>query len=351
MNALESPETTTYAAQVRAALADLPAEEIEELTGGLEADLAESWADSGGVPLIDPVTYAAELRQAAGLPIGQRRPGAWSRTITKWGNRWTAWVSAFRNVPGGAVIVDYVVALRPAWWFLRAWLAYQVLIGYTVVGRPELIPGGPVKLLALLALVAGSVWLGMQKLNGFFKGLVILGNIFAIFMLFAVSSSLRFEVQHVETVYEQGDLTGVYLNGDEVTNLFGYDADGNLINQLQLFDQNGNPVETSVDGGNGCLTWVLEPSRYETDNADCEQPGVWVPTQLETGTKAWNVFPMQIAESDPSDWDLPRPDAIPMDAKPPFVKVPALDKPIETAEDSGKPVKNKSKPSKNPADR
>ena len=47
MNTSIISETAAYAAQVRAALADLPNDEVEELTEGLEADLAESWVEHG----------------------------------------------------------------------------------------------------------------------------------------------------------------------------------------------------------------------------------------------------------------------------------------------------------------
>ncbi len=57
---------------VRAWLADLPADEVEDLTAGMEADLAERAAESGGgtlgALLGEPEAYAAELRSAAGLP-------------------------------------------------------------------------------------------------------------------------------------------------------------------------------------------------------------------------------------------------------------------------------------------
>ncbi|GAA3618916.1 hypothetical protein GCM10022223_39650 [Kineosporia mesophila] len=60
-----------YLAAVRTALADLPADEVDELTGGLEADLAESLAENGSPVEVfgPPEAYAAELRSAgAGGP-------------------------------------------------------------------------------------------------------------------------------------------------------------------------------------------------------------------------------------------------------------------------------------------
>ena len=68
-----------YVERVRAALADLPPEDLDELTGGLEADLREQAGElPPGTDLAAafgaPTAYAAELRAAAGLP-GPTGPG------------------------------------------------------------------------------------------------------------------------------------------------------------------------------------------------------------------------------------------------------------------------------------
>ena len=64
-------DVRAYVRAVRAWLGDLPADEVEDLTAGMEADLAERAAESGGPLgglLGQPEAYAAELRSAAGLP-------------------------------------------------------------------------------------------------------------------------------------------------------------------------------------------------------------------------------------------------------------------------------------------
>ena len=67
-----------YVERVRAALADLPPEDLDELTGGLEADLREQAGELPPGPDLAaafgaPTAYA-ELRAAAGLP-GPTGPG------------------------------------------------------------------------------------------------------------------------------------------------------------------------------------------------------------------------------------------------------------------------------------
>ena len=67
-----------YVREVRAELADLPIEDVDDLTGGMEADLTELAAECGGDlagRLGSPQLYAAELRSAAGLPEPAARSG------------------------------------------------------------------------------------------------------------------------------------------------------------------------------------------------------------------------------------------------------------------------------------
>ncbi len=66
-------EVDAFVAEVERRLADLTAEERDELVGGLRADLADRLADHDGPEppeqvLGDPASYAAELRAAAGFP-------------------------------------------------------------------------------------------------------------------------------------------------------------------------------------------------------------------------------------------------------------------------------------------
>ena len=70
----EVPEMVrAFVARVRERLSDLPAEELQDLTEGLEADLTDLVAERGGGTLGDPDEYAQELRSAAGLEPAPRR--------------------------------------------------------------------------------------------------------------------------------------------------------------------------------------------------------------------------------------------------------------------------------------
>jgi len=307
-------EIASFAAGVRAALADLPQEEVEELTEGLEADLAEAFREDLARELGDPAVYAAELRAAAGLPApvadGETRAGLVASgidTVRAFGRDVRAFVA---DHPGLAKVVAFVVSLRPAWWLVRAWAAWVCLDA--VVGF-----GG---LLLLVALAAGSVWLGLRTWPGWFSGVIVVGNVVAAVVVLGMAASFPASLSsgYADESFDYAeDLTGVYLDGQQVTNIFAYDAAGQPLSDVQLFDQDGNPLATSVDGGNGCL------------DADCLTNGLWLPMQLVTGQDVFNVFPMTMVEA---RWDehgnlVPVSGARPTERVAPFLQVPALQPP------------------------
>lgn len=328
MNATTLPtEIIAFAAAVRAALADLPADEVEELTDGLEADLAEAYAEDLARELPDPTAYASELRGAAGLPTPTPRRGRVASIAARLSETGADVRRRARSHPASAAVWDFLVTLRPAWWIIRAWAAFQcfgVLLGFA----GDLLPGSVVQWALMLGLAAGSVFLGQGTWPRWGHGLIVAGNVFAVFVLLLALPQVptRADVwqgQETDGYYDGGgyypddnDGTGVYLDGNEVTNIFAYNARGQALHGVQLFDQDGNPLTTSVPGGNGCLV------TGEWD--ECATPGAWVPTQLETGATAWNVYPMKMAESSFDDPMTPVPGAVAQDRPAPFLKVPAL---------------------------
>lgn len=321
-----TPEIVTFAQGVRAALADLPADEVDDLTEGLEADLAEAYAEDLQRELPDPAAYAAELRLAAGLPVRSKtKQGLLSGLGDGMRDTKRDIGIAIRRNPALAGIADFLVTLRPAWWLVRAWVAYEViaLLGGT---RDSVVPTEFVLWMVLAAFVVVSVQWGRGRWR--FRGLgpiIVVGNVVAAVLLIPMISAAEShsgEVYYTDS-YEEPDLTGLYLNGQPVTNLFGYGADGKLLESFQVFDQDGKPVTTSVPGGNGCL------------DPDCNETGFWTPSYLETGQTAWNVFPMRMVGmifNEQTGMDEPDPAAKAQDREPPFVKVPAVTPTAKDAE-------------------
>jgi len=342
-------QITAFAADVRAALADLPADEVDELTDGLEADLAEAYAEDLARELPDPVSYAAELRGAAGLPTPQPRRGRIASIGAQVAGIGADLRRSLRANPATAAGLDFLATLRPAWWIARAWAAFQCF-GAFFGFEGDLLPADLVQWVLLLVLIAGSVFLGRRTWPAWGRVLIGVGNVIAVVtLLFALPevpthADLGYAWDNADSAYdsgmdymESGDGTGVYLNGNEVTNIFAYDARGRALTGVQLFDQDGKPLTTSVPGGNGCLEKAAE-----TD--ECTTPGAWMPTVLETGAQAWNVFPMKMAESSFEDPTKPIADAVAQDRPAPFLKVPALFSAVQQDAEAATDAKDVKKP-------
>lgn len=330
MNATTVPtQIAAFAKAVRAALSDLPADEVEELTEGLEADLTEAFSEDLRRELPDPAAYADELRIAAGLPMSQPARGRLHdvadsvRDLARDLNR------SLRSNPAVAAMLDFAVSLRPAWWIVRGWAAYQC-VGAVGGFEGDLLPNSPLLWMILAILVAGSVAVGLRRWPAWVRALIALGNAVAVI---ATVAGLTQVPTHDDVALAWNDADGYYQGyesgfgvtngGMEVTNIFAYDSQGKPLNGVQLFDQDGQPIQTSTPGGNGCLA-VAQEDGYCT-------PGAWVPTTLETGASVWNVYPMKMAESSDEDPTTPIAGAVPQDRPAPFLKVSALMSAIEKA--------------------
>ena len=116
------PDVLEYLHAVRATLADLPAEERDELMVDVESALFEA-AEESERPLAarlgPPEEFAADLRAAAGLQASQAPAPPASR---------------LRDVFAAVLEHPRVVAVRriggelaPIWWFARGFIAFALL--------------------------------------------------------------------------------------------------------------------------------------------------------------------------------------------------------------------------------
>jgi hypothetical protein len=146
-----SPEIARFASDVRRALAHLPADQIAELTGDLEANVTASVADGSPIPDVD--AYVAELLSAAGLGLPSPVPHNNKKTF----------------VEAVAVLRRAVRGLEPMWWLLRAFL-FVVIIGELTTNFD--VSSAGTRYIA----VAGSQWLGIFLLGASIVGSVWWGR-------------------------------------------------------------------------------------------------------------------------------------------------------------------------------
>jgi hypothetical protein len=284
--------TSEFAAAVRAALSDLPPDELDELTDGLEADLAER-AEESGLDLGDPEAYAEELRAAAGYPprsakahVG-RDLGTSLRSFPADAAR--EWKALVARHPAVKAVVDFFVSLRPVWWVLRALVLHVMLASF--VGFSGL---------AAWPIAVGLIILSVQLGRG-----RMLGRAWVRWVLRAVSAVAVIATPFVlawgvstwnngqnamyyndYVTYDYG--TALNQNGKQIDNIFAYDAEGNPVDHVQLFDQDGQPLNITSDT---TQQWW-----------DAQDGSMLVPNDDVPGRAGWNVFPLAHV-NDWSDYD------------------------------------------------
>ncbi len=232
-----TPEIVAFAQGVRAALADLPAEEVDDLTEGLEADLAEAYAEDLQRELPDPSAYATELRAAAGLPMRTKaKTGVLAGLAASWHDTRADVAVAIRRNPALASAVDFLGELRPAWWIVRAWLAAWLVASFFGNERGYGMAGTWWLVFAAFAVI--SVQWGRGRWHGpAVPALIVVGNVIAVVALLPVmaaaddggSGSGDFDQgfqSGVDATVNDPSLKGLAFNGHLLENIYAYDAQG-----------------------------------------------------------------------------------------------------------------------------
>jgi hypothetical protein len=244
MNGVDA-QIDRYLAQVSGALADLPADVREELIEDLPAHFAEVLAeDSGSLEerLGPPETYAAELLAAAGID----RPDAAARRFDIRNSELVRWLRLADRKVGELIgyerSSDFVALLRPAWWILRGWVVGMLLLGM-LAGDPGPLPdvGGNAVFgwLFVLPFVVLSVRLGplLHKMPVQFRPFVVVLGVAAA-LLIGVNAVMYDEGYHFQ---RSGSNSG-YDRYGHITDVFPVDKYGNPLTEVQLYDQDGNPI-------------------------------------------------------------------------------------------------------------
>ncbi|MGV8978146.1 MAG: hypothetical protein ACOH17_08890 [Cellulomonas sp.] len=319
-------DVASYAAAVRRQLVGLSSEQVEDLTDGLEADLGDALADPLGIPqgvgdkadltvrFGSPTAYAQELRAAAGLPDAgapvPRRPvrrlltapvRAADRTVHDSLDR-------LRERQWWPPVEEFLATLAPAVWLLRGGLVARVV---SVVLRVMVPDGGagsrwlPSTILDWLLLVGFCVvsvqwgrgrwqrgrWSRRARVAATTVAVVAALPVFATAVAHdARPAGAATEYQTVYTPQEPQD--GVVVGGMTVSNLFAYDAAGNPIDDVQIFDDRGRPVRTMTGAAND--EWSLP---------GVAEPWSFVSAQTADGRQLWNVYPLLGGPSTSFEWN------------------------------------------------
>jgi hypothetical protein len=235
-------EAAAYLEALRAELADLPAEEREDLLADVEASLAEN-PDAVVARLGSPRDFALELRAAAGLEGGAAAPGN-GATL----ERAVAILRTLAASPRTAALRRLLDRLAPIGWAVRGYVlvaAFALAIGADFSTSEPEVPhfgSGAVGLLIVLAAIAGSVWAGLHA----GRRVAVVANVVAVVAAVAVVAHLAgrpaggpTQVLVVQTEQPQGLL----YDGVAVRNLYPYGRDGRLLHDVLLYDEHGRPID------------------------------------------------------------------------------------------------------------
>jgi hypothetical protein len=295
------PEIADFVSAVRGELDDLSPDEVTELTGGLEADLTDALAEAGSAPAElygDPGEYARELRAAAGLPPRgaggvQRAAGPGFAESVEQGfvvparERYEKALHRLDAQPWWPGVRDFLVVLRPAWWVLRAWIVVESLFMMLNVGDSA-VRGGFGGLVILLAAMVASVQAGRHTPLPvtWHRVTVAAFNLIAVLLLLPMMFASFGDSSPDYYGGEYEPSAGLNTGGEQVVNVFPYDAEGRPLTGVQLYDQNGRPLETS------------EESRTIYDESDGSEIRL-VPGSPPGMAPRWNAFPLQQDSLDP----------------------------------------------------
>lgn len=239
-------EIDYYYERVAAALADLPAETREELLDDLPAHFAEVIAEQGG-PLIErlgpPATYAAELRAAAGLDADPA-PAAKDRApIVIYYERLRAALPDLDRRAGQVIgyprATEFLRLLRPAWWIARAVCIVVLVFAADIVPTDRF--DDPLGWLLLAVAIVVSVRIGatgrprMPRWVGFtVTAVAVVGALFLVTntdgLLYRFSGDYSPQSSYFPPAW-QG-----------VSDVYPVDEHGRPLDNVTLYDQDGNPI-------------------------------------------------------------------------------------------------------------
>ncbi|MEZ2370512.1 hypothetical protein [Arthrobacter sp. RCC_34] len=272
-----------YAAAVRRELGDLPKQDVDELTEGLDADLLEQFRESGTAPSESPVSYAAELRTSAGLaPRTESRSGAARGLTAIYRETVTKLRLAADRYPLLRATCDFLVLLRPLWWVVRAWTVYQIIASAWGSGVPRFVfPHGPLTWAFFILCVVLSVSWSTRvlrpghwpaRLRTITNVVTVIASLLTVPMAISVANSTEEYTGYIPaggscTLYD-----GVCHNGSVVGPFFVYGPDGTRLENVRFFTTDGSSIPI--------------------DLAPAEEPGPWgVAPRTTSGASAPGTSP------------------------------------------------------------
>ena len=313
-----------YLAGMRAALDDLPPNEVAEIMEDVEAHIAELSTELQENETIEqrlgsPEQYAQELRQAAGYPprterlpvttksgwLTRPRAAAWGLVVATGvtllagavvlrepgilllpavilvlslalvhdrgpaqqeimslpeTRRIQQWLASEEGTPAERALT-YLKSLQPAWWLVRAGL---LGLGAVLLAGRDLLGFLAVAAIAVISVFAGP----RAKVDRRWLWFSLPASALAVGLLFQVVDATASNLGY--NASRQSYPTPIV---ESYENIYAYDENGKLLTNVLLYDQDGNPINAPRQY-NGCRGSDPEPmipaNRYPRPKIDYE---------------------------------------------------------------------------------
>ncbi|CAB4677959.1 MAG: hypothetical protein F2660_00200 [Actinobacteria bacterium] len=268
---------------------------LQDLGPGLREDIlrevrenleARAEDESGELSLPNSLEYANDLRQAAGLD-----PVAPQKRVFK---DFVAGIQERLDAsPVAKAVRDFLRPFKPLFWVAIGISSYGFLELYILGDDGYLgVPSGLEQWLAWIALVSISVWLGSTNFGPLWRRVRVIATTIAILPMALMFYGLSENTIQLSDELVNGNpasrTTGLIYNGLPVTNIFPYDAEGNLLRDVRLVDDQGRPLNSSVER-------LVTPVVVELEDGNLVTSGYLRPSRSKDGVEVWNVYPLKAA--------------------------------------------------------
>lgn len=282
-NKVQNRLVEKFISEIEEFLQDLGPELREDILREVRENLeARAEDESGGLSLPNSLEYANDLRQAAGLD-----PVAPQKRVFK------DFVAGIQERLDASPVVqavrNFLRPFKPLFW---------IAIGISTFGFIQLyilgdthyfgVPSNLEEWLLWTAIILGSVWVGSVNFGPLLRRVRALAVLTTFIPMVIMFQGITYGV--VTTIDElvNGNpalrTTGLIYNGFPVTNIFPYDVEGNLLQNVRLVDDMGRPLDSSAKN----LTTAVKVISESGQSLD----GFLRPFRLSTGDEVWNQYPL-----------------------------------------------------------
>ncbi|MDR2703162.1 MAG: hypothetical protein LBB58_02315 [Cellulomonadaceae bacterium] len=235
---------------------------------------------------------------------------------------WDAAWSPITSTPSWARLRELGTELQAVWWVLRGWII-GAFLGLLFGGRGGLLPSNLATFLLILLLIAVSVQWGRGQWRHWgwvataakAMSAIALILVVPLYALNAANSrdwrsqsgnqwQAGWNAGYGAGLNDGSSATtsdeGLWQDGNQIRNIFAFDADGEPIPAVQLFDQNGLPIFTQR---------FLPDSRSISDSHpwSVNQDPSWFgwARRNTAGQPVWNAYPLlRVNTGNATDWQL-----------------------------------------------